>query len=105
MKRYMWTVEDTHVITAVVFRDEYAWTVEELCYGQDSWEGMFTSSESILPERLIRRILTLEFDSSNYSTAMHVEYPHIAGTVYDCAACENVCHCNGNGDCVSCESD
>jgi hypothetical protein len=23
----------------------------------------------------------------------HVDYPHVPGYLYDCAACENSCHC------------
>lgn len=103
MQRYMWTVEDTHVITAVVSGDEYSWTVEELCYGQDAWDGKFTSPESLAPERLVKRIMVLEFDSSSHSVVMHADYPHVAGYVHNCGACENVCHCDGRGECVYCD--
>ena len=42
------------------------------------------------------------------SMVEHVDYPHEAGTLYDCTACESTCHCEigpdglGGGECVSC---
>lgn len=33
----------------------------------------------------------------------HVEYPHTAGTLYDCEACESECHCAWlDNTCVHC---
>ena len=34
----------------------------------------------------------------------HVEYPHHPGALYDCSACEYVCHCS-DGSCVACALD
>lgn len=36
----------------------------------------------------------------------HVDYPHHAGTLYDCPACEEICYCGFDGilelSCLSC---
>lgn len=48
----------------------------------------------------------------NNAEATHVDYPHFPGTLFDCTACEAVCHCDPDdiitlGDerimCVHCE--
>lgn len=41
-----------------------------------------------------------EYDST-VSTIPHVDYPHPAGYLYDCPACERECHCRkGFAECV-----
>jgi hypothetical protein len=34
----------------------------------------------------------------------HNDYPHNPGQLYDCAACENNCFCDGVDECVYCQS-
>lgn len=33
---------------------------------------------------------------------VHADYPHDAGTLFDCPACESTCYCGHAGTCVYC---
>ena len=34
---------------------------------------------------------------------IHSVYPHNEGTLYDCPACEAICFCEDDFDCLHCE--
>lgn len=34
----------------------------------------------------------------------HANYPHQAGTLYDCERCESVCYCTDEFSCLACEN-
>ncbi len=68
------------------------------------WDGWFTTTDGLMNgERLcVRHPFTKEeAETAAMRAEGHVDYPHMAGRLYDCPACESSCYCReGETECV-----
>ncbi len=68
------------------------------------WDGWFSTDDgTINGERMaVRHPSTREYaETAAMRKENHVDYPHAAGRLYDCPACESACYCRqGETECV-----
>ena len=82
--RYGSTVVAFHPEGYAVYTDEAAWFAGGEATHQDSTRPLDTVT-AVLP----------------WLTVQHANYPHEAGTLYDCPACEAACHCDpDSSECI-----